>query len=329
MRMTSRRQRLALAGGVALGLLCLGLAIAWILEREQSDPENGAFVPSLAGTEPDGQFRASKGLQPYALGPAGHGQVTSADLPNEALKRMFDYYLTALGEADEANVLAHIRREIDKNLSGPHAKAAHQLLTKYVDYKKALAELEQSLNRHGGAALGGVEGIRQRFEGMQQLRQKFFDAREQEDMFGFEEAYDQLALAQLDITQNQTLSERQKTERLNALHANLPSQLKAELEAPRQVVQLQDKAEKMREQGASDDEIYRLRASAVSPAAADRLAAVDREEIAWKNRIAQYQAARQQILQSTQSAPEQRAALQQLQAREFSAHERPRLAAYE
>ena len=62
---------------------------------------------------------------------------------------------------------------------------------------------------------------------------------------------------------------------------------------------------------------------------AARLAELDREEAAWKNRIAQYQVARQQILQSGDSAAQQQAALQQLQMRQFSAQERPRLTAYE
>jgi lipase chaperone LimK len=109
----------------------------------------------------------------------------------------------------------------------------------------------------------------------------------------------------------------------------LPAQVKAELDAPRQVLLLQHKVEQLREQGASDDEIYRLRAQTVNPEAAARLAELDREEAAWKNRIAQYQVARQQILQSGDSAAQQQAALQQLQMRQFSAQERPRLTAYE
>ena len=92
---------------------------------------------------------------------------------------------------------------------------------------------------------------------------------------------------------------------------------------------LQNRVDQLREQGASDDEIYRLRAQKVNPQAADRLAELDREEAVWKNRIAQYQAARQQILKSSNSPAQQQGALQQLQMLQFSDQERPRLTAYE
>ncbi len=320
------RMRLIQSAVLGLGMLC----IAWMVW--QSAPENvptvsvhtpsPAFARSLQGTEPDGQLRFFANLPARAT-------VSSADLPNEALKRMFDYYLSTLGEADEAGVLRQIGQEIDKNLRGAHALAARQLLDKYVGYKKALAQLEQELGRAGQTGEGGMDSIRKRFDGMRQLREKFFDPRQQTDMFGFEEAYDQVALSQLEVTLNNQLSEVQKTQRLNALQANLPSQVKAELDAPRQVLMLQNRVDQLREQGASDDEIYRLRAQKVNPQAADRLAELDREEAVWKNRIAQYQAARQQILKSSNSPAQQQGALQQLQMLQFSDQERPRLTAYE
>jgi len=89
----------------------------------------------------------------------------------------------------------------------------------------------------------------------------------------------------------------------------MPAAVKADLDAPRQVARLQDKVAQLREQGASDDEIYRLRAQTFNPEAAARLADVDREEAAWGNRIGLYQAARQQILTSIDSPSQQQEAL--------------------
>jgi lipase chaperone LimK len=309
-----------------LGLLCIGLFIFLRSENTATTTPAGQtterFARSLEGTEPDGSLRFFANLPASAT-------VNVADLPNEALKRMFDYYLSALGEADEASVLQQIGLEIDKNLSGAHARAARQLLGKYVGYKKALADLEQGLGRDGQTSEGGIDSIRKRFEGMRQLREKFFDPREHSEMFGFEEAYDRVALSQLEITQNGQLSDAQKAARLSALQANMPAAVKADLDAPRQVARLQDKVAQLREQGASDDEIYRLRAQTFTPEAAARLADVDREEAAWQNRVGQYQAARQQILTSIDSPSQQQEALLQLQLKQFSPQERPRLKAYE
>ena len=309
-----------------LGLLCIGLFIFLRPENTATTTPAGQtterFARSLEGTEPDGSLRFFANLPASAT-------VNAADLPNEALKRMFDYYLSALGEADEASVLQQIGLEIDKNLSGAHARAARQLLGKYVGYKKALADLEQSLGRDGQSSEGGIDSIRKRFEGMRQLREKIFDAREHNEMFGFEEEYDRVALSQLEITLNSQLTDAQKAARLTALQTNMPAAVKADLDAPRQVARLQDKVAQLREQGASDDEIYRLRAQTFTPEAAARLADVDREEAAWGNRIGLYQAARQQILTSIDSPSQQQEALLQLQLKHFSPQERPRLKAYE
>jgi lipase chaperone LimK len=311
---------------VVVGLMCLGALFLRLnpetVSRWVDGQEPMPFAHSLQGTQPDG------GLQIFGNIPSV-GTVNSAELPNDALKRFFDYYLSTLGEADEAAVLSKIRQEIDKSMSATHARAARELLGRYVAYKKALDKLAQELGRDGQATEASVVSIRKRFEGMRKLRAEFFDAREYNDMFGAEEAYDSLALSQLEITQNAQLTQAQKAERLKALQESMPADLKNELEAPYKVVHLQNQVDQLREKGGSEDDIYRLRAHALTPEAAARLGDVDREEAAWKGRISQYLVARQRILQSNDSAAQQQEALQQLQLQQFSAQERPRLTAYE
>lgn len=79
----------------------------------------------------------------------------------------------------------------------------------------------------------------------------------------------------------------------------------------------------MRASGASDDEVYRARAAAMSAEKAAALARLDREEDAWHRRIAAYQAQR-----NTLDALDAYA-LQDLRNRMFSAEEQMRLSAYE
>ena len=87
----------------------------------------------------------------------------------------------------------------------------------------------------------------------------------------------------------------------------------------------------MRAQGASQDDIYRMRAAALTPEAAARLAEVDQEEAAWKSRIASYLAERKSTLATSVklSDAERDTALQQLRQARFTADEQKRLAAYE
>jgi lipase chaperone LimK len=99
--------------------------------------------------------------------------------------------------------------------------------------------------------------------------------------------------------------------------------MREEREAPTRVIRTEESVQKMRAQGASDDEVYRVRAAAFSPEGASRLAQLDREEADWKQRMAAYQAARATL------QPGADALQQQLRARYFSEEEQRRLGAYE
>ena len=124
------------------------------------------------------------------------------------------------------------------------------------------------------------------------------------------------------INSDISLSEAQRQQQLAALDAALPAATRKEKDAPARVLRLEETVSAARARGADDNEIYRLRATAISPAAAARLADVDREEAEWQRRISTYQAQRRQLQQDA-------AALQQLRDSIFSADEQKRLPAYE
>jgi lipase chaperone LimK len=94
-------------------------------------------------------------------------------------------------------------------------------------------------------------------------------------------------------------------------------------------VRLEEAAQQIRAQGGSEDDVYRMRAAATSPEAANRLADVDRDEAAWKARIAAYQAQRAAVLSAPGSDADRAAAMGDLRNRLFTPEEQQRLAAYE
>ncbi|WGG52728.1 lipase secretion chaperone [Rugamonas sp. DEMB1] len=174
-----------------------------------------------------------------------------------------------------------------------------------------------------------AKGARQRLAAMQQLRHSYFSVQEIDGLFGAGDAYDNDAIARLEINSDATLTAEQRKARLAALDARMPAALRAERDAPSQVLRLEDSVRQLRAQGGGDNEVYRLRAAAFSPEAAARLAEVDREEADWQRRIGAYQAQRKDLLGG--GAPNERteAQLQQLRDANFSAEEQRRLGAYE
>lgn len=277
-------------------------------------PDYFAFVPSMAGTRPDGNL--------------GQSSADQLSITPELLY-LFDYYLAGLGEQSLEALRAEIRRELERRLARAAAREAQRLLDAYLDYKRALVDTEGMLP----AAKDALQGARQRLQAMQQTRRQYFSDAEIAALFGASDAYDEDAIARMALSADKTLSEAERQQRWQALDAALRPDQRSEREAPARVLTMEQAVAQARAEGAGDNEVYRLRASAFSPAAAARLAELDREQASWQQRIASYLAQRQQLLQRLQhaehGADQQQLALQQLRAAAFSAEEQLRLGAYE
>jgi lipase chaperone LimK len=315
MAMTLKKSAFWLAVAVA----AVSLTVIALTESDKKaavpirvEPTLFPFVRSLQGTYPDGKITADD---------------ADALVVDAELRRLFDYYLASIGEKSLDQIHAEIERELEQRLKPRAASEAKRLLVCYLDYKRALIEVEKNPQAAGNA----IGALRTRFNEMQQVRSQFFSAAESEALFGFDDAYDRDALARLEISQDATLDERQKQEKLAALDAGLPAAIREAKDAPLQIVKLDQAARKMRAEGGSDDDVYRLRAAALSPEAAARLADVDQDEAVWKNRIAGYLAERNALLQATTNRPQpdRQALLQELRQARFSADEQRRLGAYE
>lgn len=293
------------------GALAAGLLYALFPRQETgaavtaaAPPDPFAFVRSMEGTRPDGNV---------TLGPDGQ-LVVDAELGH-----LFDYYLAGLGEKDLGAIRAEIERELERRFKPGPAAQAKRLLASYLDYKRALVTLDQELKPGADMAASA----RARLQAMQKLRLQFFSASDSAGLFGFSDAHDLDALARIDISADRQLNAQQRAAKLAVLDKNLSPAMREEREAPTRVIRTEEAVQKMREQGASDDEVYRVRAAAFSTEAAARLAELDREEAAWKGRIKLYLAERGALPAGAGLAQ------QQLRDKYFSADEQRRLGAYE
>jgi lipase chaperone LimK len=308
------------ASTAAIAAAALAVAALVVYRVTQPEPPAAAvaepnlfpFVRSFEGTRPDGAIEAAAAAQ----------QVAS-----EELVRLFDYYLSAVGERSIDDIRTAIERELAQRLPPPAAAHAAGLLGRYLDYKRALVEVEQRAQNIGNAP----QAIRARLADMRMTRRRFFGDAEIRAMFATQDAWDEDAVARLEIGQDASLSEQQKRDRLAALDAALPPALREAREEPFRISRLQEQAQAMRAQGASDDDIYRMRAAALTPEAAARMAEADEEDQRWQTRIDAYLAERRALLAARAGLPaaQRQAALAQLRQSRFTPEERLRLPAYE
>ncbi len=327
--MTRGRRRLltalAVATAIAAGLL-VALQLAAGVEDDAPPPAAGpraadyvTFAPSMAGTRPDGAVRA-----------AVDGQL----MVNAELAYLFDYYLAGLGERPLDAIRGEILRELGRRLPAAAVGEATRLLDAYLAYKRALADLErQPARRDSAASTAGsglaslAQGARQRLTAMRQLRRNYFSEEEIAGLFSASDAYDDDAIARVALAADPALSAAERQRQLAALDARLSPAQRADRDAPTSVLRLEQAVSQARAEGADDNEVYRLRSATLSPAAAARLAEVDREDGDWQRRIVAYQAQRQQLLQ--QPAGADAAVVQQLRDSGFTPEEQKRLPAYE
>ncbi|HJV73088.1 MAG TPA: lipase secretion chaperone [Noviherbaspirillum sp.] len=101
--------------------------------------------------------------------------------------------------------------------------------------------------------------------------------------------------------------------------------------SPAEIAATEQEVQQMRSQGANEDEVYRMRAHALSAEAAAQLAEMERAEGAWQQRIHSYLTERERLLAAQNSHDHAQAmeSLKQLRNTYFSAEEQERLAVYE
>jgi lipase chaperone LimK len=108
--------------------------------------------PSLEGLDVDG-----------ALTPSSSGHVVL----DEKARMLFDHFLAAEGEVEEAALYARVRVEIDRRLRGPKAEEAWALFLAYVDYRREASDLLQDIDpldvaAHPETVTSALEEIRAR-----------------------------------------------------------------------------------------------------------------------------------------------------------------------
>ncbi|MCW3481176.1 lipase secretion chaperone [Neisseriaceae bacterium JH1-16] len=302
----NRPLRWALMGAVAAGLV----AGTWWLQRPTEPASLAEATQSPSWDKPvaaDGAF-ALDGQQQLRV--------------DSALRARFDYLLNLATPPD----LTWLRRQLEQQLAqaGLPAAARQQALLlfgRYVEYRRALA----TLTTPGGNGQLDARQVRASLDARATLRLRFFDAADARGLFGAEQDEDEAMLARLELQQRPGLSGAERQRLLAELDSRLPPGERAARQAPVQHLLMAQQAAALRAQGASEDDIYRQRASEFGQAVAERLAELDRSEQGWQQRLSSYrQAAAALDADSSLSADARAQALATLQQR-FTPQEQRRL----
>jgi len=262
---------------------------------------------SFAGTTVDGAFRLD-----------ADGNL----LISEDIRRIFDYFLAAVGEEPLRSSVERLRAYISAQLPASAREQALALLTQYLDYKRELVLLERDLPQ-----LTNLDALRQREAAVKALRARIFDAQTQQAFFAREEAYNQFTLQRLSIQHDSQLDDAGKAAAVDQLRNSLPAEMQDTV-LPQLQNELRQQTAQLQAAGAKPEQIRQLRQQLVGAEATQRLEVLDQQRQTWKKRIAQYSSAKAAIENNPgMSASDKRTAIAQLAAENFDEHEQLRLEA--
>ena len=328
-------------------LVCIGLVLAafalsgWYLAAPESDPvptrisEDPSVAPpeirrtrSSAEAPPSDLVGRPRPVpvpesMPGSLAgtsvPGGWAQVDAAGdlVPTLALRQMFEYYLSALGEESLEQLVARIEQTL-LALSEPARTQAMDTLGAYLDYKLAISDLDAG---YGGRSELEATEMRRRMEEIQALRRTWLDSATADAFFAHDEAIDRFQVEKPRIGQDEALSDEQRQRALEEAEQALPEPMRKARRETRRFANY----EQARLDLADDPEALRdWRQKAFGAEAAQRLEALEQEQANWNRRWQAYSEARADLLSSGLAGPELQGAIDHLRNQHFSEVERVR-----
>ena len=195
-----------------------------------------------------------------------------------ALKRLIDFYLSARGELPLDDIIAAMHSEISQ-LIQPGQQQAMTLLDNYLGYLAALGEYdEQTGQRLAGA---DFDAMAARLQWQQRLRREWLQPDVVEAFFAEDEAIDSYTLERIRVA-------RAGGDPAGVSDDVLPQNIRDMRERSRSVISMRSSEADMRAAGAGDDEIHSWRVATFGEEVAQRLAAVDEKQQAWRERLREY-----------------------------------------
>jgi lipase chaperone LimK len=273
----------------------------------QTQTQVAPLPASFAGTQVDGVFRLDE-----------QGNL----LISEDIRRIFDYFLAAVGEEPLSATIERLQGYIASQLGEPARQQALNLLEQYLQYKRELVLLERDLPQ-----IANLDALRQRELAVQALRARLFDSATQQAFFAREEAYNQFSLQRLAIVHDPRLDNAAKAAAVEQLRNSLPAEMQDAV-LPQLQNELSTQTRQLQAAGASPEQIRQLRQQLVGTEATERLEALDQQRQQWSARIERYQAELSLISDNNGlSEREKQQAINQLIEANFDERERLRLEA--
>lgn len=283
-------------GGVTL--LVTSFVTPIFLQKSDAPPQQNVSEPEL--------FSFLQPMESLPPAQSHHTTASGALVVDAELERLFAYFISAHPDQPPAAMTTDMEQQIARHFKPEAVTDAKRLFVSYLAYRRELHGAGKTLS----TGLSPIVAAREQLETKRRIRARLFSAEESERLFGRDDASEMDAALRLEINRDAALTGAQE------------EQMKA--------ARLEEATQRLRAAGASEEEVFHVRAAAYSPEVAQRLMEADQKEKIWQSRVASYLAERSRVIEdSALSYANRAAALQQLSDAHFNADEQTLISVYE
>ena len=207
---------------------------------------------------------------------------------DDNIKHIIEFFLVTAQVEGRDQAIARIKEYINFTLPEPAASQAAEITDNYLAYKEGLMEHDFAISGELGQA-ETTKGIKAALAAKKQIRRQHLGNEVSDVLFGEEERYDDFSIARIEINANTELNDEEKDQRLAKAEQGLPAEAAEKMRKKREENHLNKKISSLRKEGGNTEKIYALRKDFYGEKVADRLAYVEDDSPAWRNKVSQFQ----------------------------------------
>ncbi|MDX1451611.1 MAG: lipase secretion chaperone [Oleiphilaceae bacterium] len=294
-----------------------------VAHTEQAAPSanriSTATYQGMSAYGPLPAYLADVEIQPIDVDAQGH-LILSANI-----KSVFDHFLLASQEEGLDIAIARAHEYLSMVLPEPADSQARDLLIRYIDFRYALDEALKTVTIDPEAK-DRVSRFEQALTVKRAVRREFLSADEVSAFWGNEEAYEEYSLARLKIYSDESLNDEQRFQAMAQAESHLPPSQRQTAQRARERAYLERQVQRMRNQGASEQDIHQLRVGVYGEAGAQARAFLDDASPEWQQRVQGFREHVAQIAQDSSLSPdEKQIAIKQASEANFTEKEQVKL----
>ncbi|MFT5594728.1 MAG: lipase chaperone LimK [Oceanicoccus sp.] len=241
---------------------------------------------------------------------------------NMKVKRLFEFYLSAMGEDTLAECIERIRHNLNQQLEADALTSALQLLEGFLQYQNHIGHIKNDFLARYDDQTYNLERVQEMKQSVRESRSLFFSEEASLAFYQQEDEYDNYMIKKVAIRSDQNLTDEEKQSQYDLLTSESPSWISQQEHQASLINKVKAQEKTLRENGADQSSIYELRVENYGVQAAQNLAALDHQRAQWASRVSQYRLENEQILSnSSYTQAEKNQLSQDIRQQHFSGSE--------